>query len=548
MFDDSSFEWDAFVSHASEDKAPFVVALVDELQKHGLRVWFDSFTLKIGDSLRESIDRGLAKSKFGIVVLSPSFFAKNWPQKELNALFSREVQGNKVILPIWHGVTKEDVLRYSPLLSDLVACNTAHGIPAVVRSLIQVIRPEALELETSIKDAQQAASRVKEQLKDVNPHLEPRFSWTTSTADDQPGPSPQGLVASVAKEGFKIDYITRNPEAYNKEPISFNLSVTREARKLMEEALRSGHRLKLGAEEVKGVSPEFFLQFGFRPEMFTEVRSLELRPSNNAIPKKFRLRLNFEHGSEHEQFPFVEFDTVRVGTQEVEIRSSTASIVMSLTITMHFDGTPNNLQVRLLLEGQEIKKIYKSQHALQLLFAGGHLELFDLERDNVLARFGGVQPPPKRNEDQFLEWFVTTLHDIVCTFNESLIWNSWPTEQDAFNLAHLHKAVSTGNVSVPVDEITLPLSHAQFAAVQPILAQNGLLTLKQIDPPEFATVLGKTFAVGECQIFLMPSGYSVTEPVDPEGVMLVKIWTTEPIVFVFDNFSKSATTAETSNS
>src|ERR1035441_961792 len=135
----SEFEWDAFICHASEDKVSFVEPLANELRKYGLRVWYDRFTLRIGSSLRESIDKGLAKSRFGIVVLSPAFFAKNWPQKELNALFSREVQGNKVILPIWHGVTKEDVLRYSPLLSDLVACNTAHGIPAVVRSLIQVI-------------------------------------------------------------------------------------------------------------------------------------------------------------------------------------------------------------------------------------------------------------------------------------------------------------------------------------------------------------------------------------------------------------------------
>jgi hypothetical protein len=81
--DVSSFEWDVFVSHASEDKVGFVEPLVKELQKYGLRVWFDAFSLKIGDSLRESIDRGLAKSKYGIVVLSRSFFAKNWPAKEL---------------------------------------------------------------------------------------------------------------------------------------------------------------------------------------------------------------------------------------------------------------------------------------------------------------------------------------------------------------------------------------------------------------------------------------------------------------------------------
>ncbi len=115
---EGTVEWDAFISHASEDKEEFVVPLFTELRKHGLKIWFDKFTLRVGDSLRESIDYGLANSRFGVVVLSPAFFAKQWPQKELNGLFSREVQGRKVILPVWHHLTKEDLLRYSPISSQ----------------------------------------------------------------------------------------------------------------------------------------------------------------------------------------------------------------------------------------------------------------------------------------------------------------------------------------------------------------------------------------------------------------------------------------------
>lgn len=89
------FEWDAFVCHASEDKESFVEPLVAELQKYGLKIWLDKFTLHVGSSLQESIDEGLAQSRFGIVVLSHAFFARNWPQKELNALFSRQVNGHE---------------------------------------------------------------------------------------------------------------------------------------------------------------------------------------------------------------------------------------------------------------------------------------------------------------------------------------------------------------------------------------------------------------------------------------------------------------------
>ena len=93
--------WDVFVSHAFEDKE-FARALADALSKYGLRVWFDEFELHVGDSLRRSIDKGLSKSRFGVVVLSPKFFAKEWTQKELDALTARETKDKKIILPIWH--------------------------------------------------------------------------------------------------------------------------------------------------------------------------------------------------------------------------------------------------------------------------------------------------------------------------------------------------------------------------------------------------------------------------------------------------------------
>ena len=79
----------------------------------------------MGDSLRQSIDKGLINSRFGIVVLSPAFFEKNWPQYELNGLTAREIDGHKVILPIWHSVSREGVLGYSPPLADKVALSTA---------------------------------------------------------------------------------------------------------------------------------------------------------------------------------------------------------------------------------------------------------------------------------------------------------------------------------------------------------------------------------------------------------------------------------------
>jgi hypothetical protein len=130
-------EWDCFISHASEDKPEFVEHLARELESRGLRIWYDNFTLKIGDSLRRSIDRGLARSNYGIVVLSPSFFAKEWPQKELDGLVAREVEGRKVILPVWHRIDAASIREYSPLLADKVAVSSSLGVQKVVDALVE---------------------------------------------------------------------------------------------------------------------------------------------------------------------------------------------------------------------------------------------------------------------------------------------------------------------------------------------------------------------------------------------------------------------------
>lgn len=128
-------KWDVFISHASEDKDEFVRPLADVLTRSGLSVWYDERTLKIGDGLRKAIDQGLAHSRFGVVVLSHPFFSKKWPQDELDGLFSREVEGVKVILPVWHKITKDEVASYSPVLAGRFAANSSAGLEVVVRQL-----------------------------------------------------------------------------------------------------------------------------------------------------------------------------------------------------------------------------------------------------------------------------------------------------------------------------------------------------------------------------------------------------------------------------
>lgn len=116
--------YDVFVSHASEDKESFVNKFVEELRNRNIKVWVDALRIQWGDSLRKSIDEGLKKSHFGIVVISPYFIAKGWTQYELDGLFEREMSGGKVILPIWHNITKSEVQKFSPSLAGRKAMTT----------------------------------------------------------------------------------------------------------------------------------------------------------------------------------------------------------------------------------------------------------------------------------------------------------------------------------------------------------------------------------------------------------------------------------------
>jgi len=133
-------EYDVFISHASEDKDEVVRPLALKLQSLGLKVWYDEFELKIGDSLRRKIDKGLANSRFGIVVLSKAFINKGWTNYELDGIVTKVNSGQQIILPIWHNITKQEVIDYSPSLADKLARNTAiNTIEEIATEIYEVV-------------------------------------------------------------------------------------------------------------------------------------------------------------------------------------------------------------------------------------------------------------------------------------------------------------------------------------------------------------------------------------------------------------------------
>lgn len=137
-------EYDVFISHAWEDKEAFVDELVTELEAIGIKPWYDRQRIKWGDSMRQRIDEGLRHSKFGIVVISPDYIAdgKYWTKTELDGLFQLESVNGKMILPIWHNITKKEVIGYSSIVGGRLAMTTAQMTPKEIAAEMKKLLDE----------------------------------------------------------------------------------------------------------------------------------------------------------------------------------------------------------------------------------------------------------------------------------------------------------------------------------------------------------------------------------------------------------------------
>ena len=129
--------WDVFISYSSEDRE-HAMGIAGLLRDQNIHVWIDGWQLKLGDRIRKRIDEGLAKSKYGVVILSPSYFSKTWPQRELEALLANE-EDRKVVLPVWHKVSRKQVAEFSLILADRVAANTNSGLEVCADQILEVV-------------------------------------------------------------------------------------------------------------------------------------------------------------------------------------------------------------------------------------------------------------------------------------------------------------------------------------------------------------------------------------------------------------------------
>lgn len=133
--------WDVFISHASEDLAGIAAPLAQRLREAGLTVWLDAHQLRLGDPLRRRIDDGLAGSRYGVLLVSPSYLAKAWPQDEMRAMMALEDDRHPRLLPVLCGVTRKELAARAPLLADRLAVDLAEGLDRVASRILEATGP-----------------------------------------------------------------------------------------------------------------------------------------------------------------------------------------------------------------------------------------------------------------------------------------------------------------------------------------------------------------------------------------------------------------------
>lgn len=134
----------AFISHDSRDKETLVRELAKKLVSLNCPVWYDEYSLKIGDNLREKIEEGIKDAPYCILILSKNFLAnEKWAKSEFETIFIKELYEKKeIIIPIWHGISEDDLYKYCPKLLNRLGGNSSEGIDALAKKIATILKKD----------------------------------------------------------------------------------------------------------------------------------------------------------------------------------------------------------------------------------------------------------------------------------------------------------------------------------------------------------------------------------------------------------------------
>lgn len=122
----SMLEYDVFISHANKDKEDLVEELYQSLSELGISIFYDKESLEWGDNWKERILNGTKKAEFAIIVISENFFDREWTECELSEFLNRQNRnGQKLILPIVHNITMQQLQEKYPNVADIHAIDSS---------------------------------------------------------------------------------------------------------------------------------------------------------------------------------------------------------------------------------------------------------------------------------------------------------------------------------------------------------------------------------------------------------------------------------------
>jgi hypothetical protein len=428
------YKWGAFICHVTADKKAFVTPLGEELQRFGVSVWLDQFILKIGDSLRQKIDEGLSKSRYGVVVFSPNFFQKKWPQAELDGLFAREMEGKKkLILPIRHQISMEELVEKVPLLAGKFVLDSSEGIPAIARKLVEVIRPEALKLDQSHADAQKANSRLLEQLEQLgkNPTVAYRVASGHGIAprkldvESLEKLEVKGAIASIYRSGTRIDILPKDRNEYRKNPVTFKLSLQDAGVKKFMKAMETGRTQEFTAEEFGSLkmSLELFPSF----DGPAAAQKLVIKPlAGKAIP----VRVTFGNGHTAVVYDFMTHRIMRAGTLEAHGTLSGKDVPFVVHLRVKRKPSLDILMnIKPELKGNSIRFVHKFVQMKRALWESGQIEILDLQSGTVLLA-GKLSIPPASEKELWFGRVVDATAAIADFFGIDVKWPKEITQTD----------------------------------------------------------------------------------------------------------------------
>jgi len=387
-----AYEWDIFISHASEDKDGFVRPLAAELQRLGLKVWYDEYSLKFGDSLLVSINNGLAASRFGAVVFSHAFFEKKWTKAELNGLVSLEMSdGVTRILPIWRQITKDEMNAQLPTLAGNLAMLSSNGVEAVAREIFKTVRPGERAIDSSHQAASHAIEGLRQGFKATHPGYAIRIVGGTGTRGVKAEP---GLLASCQVGDVRTDILVTDPAKLKADPPKITFTLAPSAGMKIKELLQSGHGQTLRSDEVHGFQTNLPFPTGTLPAAGA---ALQLKLIPRVPDNKAPVVLKFGHPPDQVTYSEMQLSADRIGTAEAAFSVSHPSVPFTFRAAVSADKQkPSTFEIEPHLEGRDFREVQRYLRALRSLATNGDVEIATLAADQPIlsARVSGVSECP----------------------------------------------------------------------------------------------------------------------------------------------------------